>query len=207
MKIIIDGYEDLVIADENETLGQLIIQLEEWIKDNKRVIVQAKLEGKSLSQEDKKVLLDRKVSEFKILELSTTNLWQWAIDSLEEIKVYLPEIARHMERVSFLIQQGNYRSAFSLLERYTGLWDQVNEALGKIERIFALDYTQIFLKEEKTSYETRQIVQFLKKAKRAIRDNDLLTLADVLEYELAPRIREEKRVVEEMINMVKYQVN
>jgi len=207
MKIIIDGYEDLVLADENETLGQLIVQLEEWIKDNKRVIVQAKLEGKSLSEKDKKVLLDRKVSEFKILELSTANLWQWAIDSLEDIKIYLPEIARQMERVSFLIQQGNYGSAFSLLGRYTGLWDEVNEALGKIEKIFALDYAQILLKEEKTSYETRQIVQFLKKAKRAIRDNDVLTLADVLEYELAPRIREEKRVVEEMINMVKYQMN
>ena len=85
MKIVIDGCKDLVIADENETLGQLITQLEEWIKDNKRVIVQAKLEGKSLSEKDKKVLLNRKVSEFKILELSTANLWQWAVDSLEDI--------------------------------------------------------------------------------------------------------------------------
>jgi len=207
MKIVIDGCKDLVIADENETLGQLITQLEEWIKDNKRVIVQAKLEGKSLSEKDKKVLLNRKVSEFKILELSTANLWQWAVDSLEDIKIYLPEIARQMEKVSFLIQQGDCRSAFSLLGRYTGLWDEINEALAKIEKIFALDYTQILLKEEKTSYETRQIVQFLKKAKRAIKDNDLLTLADVLEYELAPRIREEKRVVEQIINMVKYQMN
>jgi len=207
MKIIIDGYEDLVIAEENETLGQLITQLEEWIKDNKRVIVQTKLEGKSLSEKDKKILLNRKVSQFKILELSTVNLWQWAIDSLEEIKIYLPEIARQMEKVSFLIQQGNYKSAFSLLGRYTGLWDEINEALGKIEKIFALDYTQILLKEEKTSYEMRQMVQFLKRAKRAIEDKDFLTLADVLEYELAPRIREKKRAIEEMINMVKYQKN
>jgi len=207
MKIVIDGCKDLVIADENETLGQLIIQLEKWIRDNKRVIVQAKLEGKSLPEKDKKVLLNRKVSEFKILELSTANLWQWAVDSLEDIKIYLPEIARQMEKVSFLIQQGDCRSAFSLLGRYTGLWDEINEALAKIEKIFALDYTQILLKEEKTSYETRQIVQFLKKAKRAIKDNDLLTLADVLEYELAPRISEDKKVVEEMINMVKYQMN
>lgn len=207
MKIVIDGYENLVIADENEILGELLVQLEDWIKRNKRVIVQTKLEGKSLSKEDKKVLFNRKVSEFKILELFTANLWQWAINSLEEIKVYLPEIAEQMERVSFLIQQGNCRSAFSLLDRYTGLWDEINEALRKIEKIFALDYTQIFLKEERTPYRMREFVQFLEEAKRAIKDNDLLTLADVLEYELAPRIREEKKLVEEMISMVKHQMN
>jgi len=207
MKIIIDGYEDLVIAEENETLEELLIQLEEWIKENKRVIVETKLEGKSLSEEDKKILFHRKVSQFEILELSTVNLWQWAIDSLEEIKISLPELARQMEKVSFLIQQGNYKSAFSLLDRYIGLWDQINQTLAEIEKIFALDYTQTLLKEEKTSYEMKQMVQFLKRAKKAIEDNDFLALADVLEYELAPRIREEKRAIEEMINMVKYQIN
>jgi len=207
MKIIIDGYEDLVIAEENETLEELLIQLEEWIKENKRVIVETKLEGKSLSEEDKKILFHRKVSQFEILELSTVNLWQWAIDSLEKIKISLPELARQMEKVSFLIQQGNYKSAFSLLDRYIGLWDQINQTLAEIEKIFALDYTQTLLKEEKTSYEMKQMVQFLKRAKKAIEDNDFLALADVLEYELAPRIREEKRAIEEMINMVKYQIN
>jgi len=206
MKIIIDGYEDLVIPEENETLGQLLIQLEEWIRDNKRVIVQVKLEGKSLSEEDKKILFNRKVSEFKILELFTANPWQWAINSLEEIKVYLPEIARKMEKVSFLIQQGNCKNAFSLLERYIGLWDEINEALAKIEKIFALDYTKILLKKN-ASYEMKELMQFLEEAKRAIKDNDLLTLADILEYELAPRIREEKKLVGEIIDMLKHQMN
>jgi len=206
MKIIIDGYEDLVIHEENETLGQLLIQLEEWIRDNKRVIVQVKLEGKSLSEEDKKILFNRKVSEFKILELFTANPWQWAINSLEEINVYLPEIARKMEKVSFLIQQGNCKNAFSLLERYIGLWDEINEALAKIEKIFALDYTKILLKKN-ASYEMKELMQFLEEAKRAIKDNDLLTLADILEYELAPRIREEKKLVGEIIDMLKHQMN
>ncbi|MCD6574547.1 hypothetical protein J7K97_02575 [Candidatus Aerophobetes bacterium] len=206
MKIIIDGYEDLVIPEEDETLGELLVQLESWINENKRVVIQVRLEGKSLSEEDKKILFNKKVSEFKTLELYTANLWQWAINSLEEIKSYLPEIAKEVEKVSLLIQKGNHKSAFSLLERCIGLWDEANEVLEKIEKIFALDYTKIFL-ERNVLWKVEKIVQFLKEAKRAIKDNDLLTLADVLEYELAPRIREERKLVGEIINMLKYQMN
>lgn len=206
MKIIIDGYEDLVIPEEDETLGELLAQLESWINENKRVVIQVRLEGKSLSEEDKKILFNKKVSEFKTLELYTANLWQWAINSLEEIKSYLPGIAKEVEKVSLLIQKGNHKSAFSLLERCIGLWDEANEVLEKIEKIFALDYTKIFLKRN-VLWKVEKIVQFLKEAKRAIKDNDLLTLADVLEYELAPRIREERKLVGEIINMLKYQMN
>ena len=74
MKIIIDGYEDLVIAEENETLEELLIQLEEWIKENKRVIVETKLEGKSLSEEDKKILFHRKVSQFETVSYTHLTL-------------------------------------------------------------------------------------------------------------------------------------
>lgn len=207
MKVVVDGFEDLVIPEENETLGELLIQLEEWIKSNKRIIVQVKLEGKLLSEKDKRILFNKKVSEFEILELFTANLWQWAINLLQEIKIYLPEIAKKMEKVSFLIQQGNCKNAFSLLERYIGLWDEVNEALAKIEKIFALDYTKILLKKNASYEMMKELMQFLEEAKRAIKDSDFLTLADILEYELAPRIGEEKKLVEEIIDMLKHQMN
>jgi len=181
MKIVIDGFEDLVIAEEDETLRQLLVQLDKWIRENNRVIVQIKLEGRSLSELDEKVVFDRKVREFKTLELFTANLWQWAIDSLEEIKVYLPEIAKKMEQVSLLIQQGDSKKAFSLLDRYIGLWERVNQTLRTIEKIFALDYNKIFLKKNGDSYNMEELVQLLEEAKRAIGDNDFLALADILE--------------------------
>ncbi|RLE11165.1 hypothetical protein DRI96_06670 [Candidatus Aerophobetes bacterium] len=207
MKIVIDGFEDLVIAEEDETLRQLLVQLDKWIRENNRIIVQIKLEGRSLSELDEKVVFDRKVGEFKTLELFTANLWQWAIDSLEEIKVYLPEIAKKMEQVSLLIQQGDSKKAFSLLDRYIGLWERVNQILRTIEKIFALDYNKIFLKKNGDSYNMEELVQLLEEAKRAIGDNDFLALADILEYELAPRIREKKKLVEEIINTLKHQMN
>ncbi|MCD6257129.1 hypothetical protein J7J45_03580 [Candidatus Aerophobetes bacterium] len=207
MKIVIDGFEDLVIAEEDETLRQLLVQLDKWIRENNRVIVQIKLEGRCLSELDEKVVFDRKVREFKTLELFTANLWQWAIDSLEEIKVYLPEIAKKMEQVSLLIQQGDSKKAFSLLDRYIGLWERINQTLRTIEKIFALDYNKIFLKKNGDSYNMEELVQLLEEAKRAIGDNDFLALADILEYELAPRIREKKKLVEEIINTLKHQMN
>jgi len=207
MKIVIDGYEDLVIPEENETLGELLVQLDKWIRENKRVIVKVKLEGRPLSEADKESVLNRKVNEFKTLEVFTANLWQWAISSLEKIKVYLPEIAKKMEQASFLIHQGDFKKAFFLLNKYIDLWDGLNETLRIIENIFALDYSQIILQKDTISYKMEELVEFLDEAKKAMNDNDFLTLADILEYELAPRIMEKKELVDRIIMILKHQMN
>jgi len=207
MKVIIDGFENLVFPEENETLGEFLVQLEEWIKNNRKVIVKVKLEGKTLGEEQKKIIYNRKVNEFEVLEVFTANPWQWAIDSLEEMKVYLPEISSKMEKVGFFIQQGNYKKALSLLERYIGLWDEINETLRKIGNVFGLDYTRIFLNEEKAFCKMKELLEYLEEAKRAIQENDLLALADILEYELAPRIKDERKLVQEIINVLKCQMN
>ena len=207
MKVIIDGFENLVFPEENETLGEFLVQLEEWIKNNRKVIVKVKLEGKTLGEEQKKIIYNRKVNEFEVLEVFTANPWQWAIDSLEEMKVYLPEISSKMEKVGFFIQQGNYKKALSLLERYIGLWDEINETLRKIGNVFGLDYTRIFVNEEKASCKMKELLEYLEEAKRAIQENDLLALADILEFELAPRIKDERKLVQEIINVLKCQMN
>ncbi len=207
MKITIDGCQDLVIPEEEETLGELLIQLEEWVKENKRVIVQVKLEGKIFPEKNKEIVLHRKVGEFKVLELFTANLWQWAVDSLKEMEEELPRIALEMEKVGFLIQKGNYQDAFSLLDKSIEAWDRINEVLRYVERLFALDYSQIFLEGKGISGEMEKFKDSLKEANRAIEKDDLLALADILEYELAPQINEERMAVDKITKLITQQMN
>ena len=207
MKITIDGCQDLVIPEEEETLGELLIQLEEWVKENKRVIVQVKLEGKIFPEKNKEIVLHRKVGEFKVLELFTANLWQWAVDSLKEMEEELPRIALEMEKVGFLIQKGNYQDAFSLLDKSIEVWDRINEALRYVERLFALDYSQIFPERKGISGEMEKVKDLLGEANRAMEQNDLLGLADILEYELAPRINEERMAVDKITKLITQQMN
>jgi len=207
MKIVIDGYEDLVMPEENETLGKLLIEIEKWIRDNRRIIVQVRLEGKPLSGKDRENLFCKKAGEFKVLELFTANPWQWAINSLNKMREYLPRIAMDMEKTSLLIQKGNYKNAFSLLDNCISLWNWVNETLQKIEKIFALNYTQIFFKKGKLTDKIREFLDIIEEANRAIKNSDLLTLADILEYELAPRVKEEQEIVREITGLLKQQMN
>lgn len=208
MKIVIDGHMDLVMPEEDESLGELLVELKKWmIKENKRVIVRVRLEGKIISEKNEKVVLLRKATEFGILELFTVNLLQWAIDSLKEIEDKLPRIALGMEKVSFLIQKGNYQNAFSLLDKLIEVWDRINEALRYVERLFALDYSQIFPKRKGISGEMEKVKDLLGEANRAMEQNDLLGLADILEYELAPRISEERMAVDKITKLITQQMN
>jgi len=207
MQIIIDGYKDLVIVEEHETLGEILAQLRKWVKDNKRVIVKILLEGKPIPLEEKEEIQRRKAKEFGTLELFTFSAWQLAINTLEEVDSHLPRLMEGLERVSFLIQSADYKRGFSLLRDCINLWDTVNKALERIEKILALDYTQLFFKGEKITDKMEEFVKLLKQANEAIEEGDLLALSDLLEYEFIPRIKEEREVVKKITEIAYRQLN
>jgi len=65
MKVIIDGYEDLVTPEENETLGEFLSEVEKWIKENKRIILKIRLEGKFFQEKKKKIFSRKKLMNLK----------------------------------------------------------------------------------------------------------------------------------------------
>jgi len=207
MKVIIDGYEDLVTPEENETLGEFLSEVEKWIKENKRIVLKIRLEGKILSGKEKENLFKKKVNEFKILELFTANSWEWAVNSLKEIEENLPEISINIKRVSTFIQRGNYKKAFSLLESCLNAWDWTGRTLEKIGKILALDYAQISFKKETLTEKIKEFLEPLKEANRALKNKDFLTLADILEYEITPRIKEEQEMIKQITRIIKQEMN
>ncbi len=207
MKVVIDGYEDLVIPEENETLEEFLSEVKEWIKENKRIILKIKLEGKILSGKEKENLFKKKVNEFKILELFTVNSWEWAINSLKEIEENLPEITINIKRVSTFIQRGDHKKAFSLLESCLNAWDWTGRTLEKIGKILALDYTQISFKRESLTDKIKEFLEPLKEANEALKNEDFLTLSDILEYEISPRIKEEQKIIKQITKVIKQGMN
>jgi len=207
MKVVIDGYEDLVIPEENETLGEFLSEVEKWIKENKRIILKIKLEGKILSGKEKENLFKKKINEFKVLELFTVNSWEWAINSLKEIEENLPEITINIKRVSTFIQRGDYKKAFSLLESCLNAWDWTGRTLEKIGKILALDYTQISFKRESLTDKIKEFLKPLKEANEALKNEDFLTLSDILEYEISPHIKEEQEIIKQITKVIKQRMN
>jgi len=198
LEIIIDGYRELVIVEGNETLENVLEGIKKWVTENKRVITKILLEGKPLEEDKKEKIRRKKVKEFKTLELFTSSPWQLAINALEEIEYHLPRLAESLERVSSLIQEAEYGRAFSLLTNCIDVWDGINNAFKKIEKILALDYNQIFIKGERLKEKIEKFIRLLEEANKAIKNNDLLTLADILEYEFVPQIKEETEIVKKI---------
>jgi len=130
-----------------------------------------------------------------------------AINALEEIEYHLPRLAESLERVSSLIQEAEYGRAFSLLTNCINVWDGINKAFERIEKILALDYNQIFIKGERLKEKIEKFIRLLEEANKAIKNNDLLTLADILEYEFVPRIKEETEIVKKIARVAYRQLN
>lgn len=207
MQIFIDGFSGLVIAEEEESLGEVLSWLERWVRDNQRVIIQVNLEGKSISDDERKKLKDRKIGEFERLELLTSHPWQLAIGSLDEVHQRLPSLAKGLRKVAFLIQTTDCGPAFLLLGDCIDAWKWIVEVLQRVEKMLGLDYSLIFFKGKSLSEKIGDILMILEDTNLSIRNNDLLQLAGLLEYELAPSIQEQRQIVRIICQEVQQRLN
>lgn len=207
MQIFIDGFSDLVTAEEEESLGEVLSWLERWVRDNQRVIIQMSLEGKSISDDEKKRLKNRKVRQFKRLELFTSHPWQLAVRSLDEIQQRLPSLAKGLRKVAFLVQTADCGPAFPLLGDCIDTWKWIVEVLQRAEKVLGLNYNLIFFKGKSLSEKMGDILRILEDTKLSLKNNDLLQLAGLLEYELAPSIEEQGEMVRRICKEVQQRLN
>jgi len=207
MQIIIDGFSDLVTAEEEEILGDVLSWLDRWVRDNQRVIIEVSLEGRAISNDERKRLEDKRIGEFERLELITSHPWQLAMGSLDEIRQRLPFLAKGLKKVAFLIQTADCGSAFPLLTDCIDTWKWIIEVLQRAERVLGLKYNFIFFKGKSVSEKMGDFLKLLEETKQSLKNNDFLQLAGLLEYELAPGIEEQEKVVKRICQEVQQQLN
>lgn len=207
MQIIIDGFSDLVMVEGKETLGEVFSWLNQYIKDNHRVITRVRLEGKNITEKERKGLEEKRVGEFKRLELVTSYPWQLAVGALGEIGQRLPSLAKGLKKVAFLVQTDDCSVAFSLLGDCIDTWKWIVEVLQRVEKMLGLDYSLIFFKGKSLSEKIGGIVGILEDTNQSLKNNDFLQLAGLLEYELAPSIEEQGKIVRKILQEVQQRLN
>lgn len=207
MQIIIDGFSDLVRAEGKETLGEVFSWLNRYVKDNQRVITQVRLEGKTITEKERRRLEEKRVGEFEKLELVTSYPWQLAVGALDEIHQQLAGLAKNLKKVAFLFQTADYCPAFCLLRDCFKVWHWIIEGLQRVERILGLKYSLIFFKGKSLSEKVDYFLKFLKEANEAMEDHDFLLMAGLLEYELVPRIEEQAEMVKRISREIHHRLN
>jgi len=116
------------------------------------------------------------------------------INSLKEIKIHLPEQKSILEKAAVSYQTGNDSQGMEQLFSFIDFMFNYTRTCYQISPVFDLSLKDIVVGEESLEEKNREIQILLNETVDIMENNDMISLADILEYE----------IVESMENLEEY---
>jgi len=201
MKISIDGKADIVSADDGYSLGEILRQIDKFLREQGRMAVQATLDDNPLARSDT-TLLKKKVDEFGLLEISTGGIREQAVQALSGVRSHLPVIVQKVIRVSEQIQSGGLKEGYKTLMVCADLATLVVRVIEEVRILMGVDLDTLDLPGASVGDRIGEVRDVLKATKEALDAHDTVTVADLMEYELAPKLERWDEVLEGLIEKV-----
>lgn len=116
------------------------------------------------------------------------------INSLKEIKEHLPEQKEILEKAAISYQSGNDSQGMEQLFNFIDFMFNYTRTCYQISPVFDISLQDIVLEDESLEEKNRELQILLNETVDIMENNDMISLADILEYE----------IVESMENLEQY---
>ncbi|MBN2144848.1 MAG: hypothetical protein JW774_09520 [Candidatus Aureabacteria bacterium] len=122
------------------------------------------------------------------IEFESASPVEVAKKSVQEILNQLPTLEQDVEQILNELVKGNRELAFRLFSSFLNEFRGIIQIFQTIEAIFSLDYSRI-QGSEKTLHDLNDhLVKVLTEMKTAMGNEDMVSLSDLMEYEIKPII-------------------
>ncbi len=206
MKLLINEKDVVFDVDENNNFGEFLASLQDYVReaDSSKLVVDVKVDGEQIF---KNGLNTDEISLKKIkkVEVTTDNAKDISVRALREIKSELPGLADVMSNIATSFQEGKREYALNLFSEMCDQWRQIIQFFDDLSRVLFIDYSSIDLGDKSIDQANEELLNHLVETKTAIEKDDLVTLSDLVEYELIPKVDEEINIVDKIISYLEKQ--
>ncbi|MFC2076565.1 hypothetical protein ACFLT7_05735 [candidate division KSB1 bacterium] len=199
MEVLVDSKKSEFNIEEMKTVGDLLTAIDHLLAVEGRVRVNTDIDGENLTGDNAEALFAKKSADTAMINLITEDSAQLARQTLTEAKSVLPEIKKAFEEVSYQMQAGKKEEAFDELQKTFVKWRDIIQLFHLVEGFLKVDYKVIFVGEKTIDEINSELLELLTDTKAAMVDADLVTLSDLLEYEIAPKIDDQMSIIAELL--------
>ena len=129
------------------------------------------------------------------------------LNRLKEISSRIPAISKQIEKVSVDLQTGNEAEA---MQQFQGIIDELSDMIHLLREArgsFDLDYQTIKVKDQTVEERSQELDELLSEIITAFENEDVVMLADLLEYELSPLLSRWEEVIVAITAQVENKIN
>jgi hypothetical protein len=199
VEVLLDGKKPDINLDGLAIVADVLKGVDQLLSDSGRVRTEVKVDGEVLTEENVEALIMKPVGDVAEVRVSSVDAGDLARQTLMEAKIVLPEIKDAFEKVSYRMQAGKKEEAFDELQQTFMKWRDIIQLFSLVEGFLKVDFKVTFVGEKTIDEINNELLGLLNETKNAMVNGDLVTLSDLLEYEIAPKIDEQLSIIDELL--------
>ena len=140
--------------------------------------------------------------EMKKLVIDSIDSPDVLINSLKEIKEHLPEQKAVLESAAISYQSGNDKKGMEQLLSFIDFMFHYTRTCYQISPVFDIPLKDIIIGEESLDEKNRELQILLNETIEIMENNDMISLADILEYEIAESMENLEQYVDLLLGKI-----
>lgn len=188
---------DITLEGE-QTVGDVLKSFEEIAAENEATTISIRVDGKDIPAEEFNNVLSQKIEESTVIELSVisskevTAMVVHSGQSFKETSVLLKEI-------SSLLQSGKDKEAYEIIGKLAEQIDYFCHAVT-LSALFPSIYEKLSVNNMEMSKFFEEFAPLLQDFEDAFQNKDTVTIGDLAEYEISPRLESITESIEKTFN-------
>ncbi len=197
-KVLLD-YRDLELPTALRTVQDLLVHVQTKVLPRDRVLQHIVLDGRQLSEEDEREAHSLELADYKKIELQSRRILELALEGLSSAKEVIPAVADDLKTAASLIRSGQLSDGLGILHDCLSMIDWYLDLITAIESTFHDDRPWLrqrgyangaegegTVRAFRTFEPKDDLGEKLQQLDLARQAHDLVALADVVEYDIAP---------------------
>jgi hypothetical protein len=186
MDIWVDDQPYTTTGDARQTVGELANEVCGSAEPSApRLVVALRCDGQPVAAESLTTVLQTPASDFQQLELLTQPVAALVRSALDEAISIFEDSVASRERTADLLAEGQQEAAMRELQKFLGVWKQVQQALLISARALHVDLDSLAIGDVTLTNVLDTIKCQFNELRGAMEQSDFVVVADILRYELA----------------------
>lgn len=187
MQVIVNDQEIEISLEGEKTLGDFLTAFEEKCAENDATIIGISVNNNQLSADTMDQSFSKSLQDINILELSTVSSNDIK-KSIKDLADKSSKISENFVQIPLLYQTGKDAEASSYITEFADFFNAFCRTIS-LSSLFPSTYGTIHIKEQSISQFLSEFSQILGDFEKALKENDIVLIGDLAEYEIAPRLQ------------------
>ncbi len=196
MKLIVDGEEAVLAADETKDLGALLQELDQSLRHAGRIVCEVRCDGDSVAPERVADTLERAAADgVETLEIVTAPSGPMVLSIVESMEAAAPELPFICLELARLFHAEEPQQAYEAFNAFATHWEEMKRLQMQALNALCVVPGEVRVGDVSAEELHRSLNQHLKAAVEALKQQDSIALGDILQHDLAPLAEQEAAFV------------